>query len=184
MRYHLVTILLLLNAVLLGSVLVALKHKAADHLGLLARYGYRLGPSGDIAGHELDGWSSEPKVNTCQVCSNQTFCDEIGEQNIIRSVAYAGTNRRLRRFLDKVHSGERFTVAVVGGSVSTGHGLRAVNNAYDDTNMNKRIFNYFVSLSPRAEKDHVFVNGAQGGQGTPYFSYCFGKASPVTFLTP
>jgi hypothetical protein len=114
------------------------------------------------------------------------------EHNIIRSVAYAGTNRRLRRFLDKVHSGERFTVAVIGGSVSGGHGLQTADNYYDDTNMwvrylaisvrsdeetsrwvpadrHKRIFNYFVSLSPRAENDHVFVNGAQGGQGTPYF---------------
>jgi hypothetical protein len=59
----------------------------------------------------------------------------LSEHNIIRSVAYAGTNRRIRRFLEKVHSGDKFTVGVIGGSVSQGHGLHTTNNAYDETNM-------------------------------------------------
>lgn len=124
--------------------------------------------------------AAEDKMNKndfCRVCSDEAMCAEIGEHNIQRSIAYSGTNYRLRRFLDKLRAGQRVTVAVVGGSVSGGHGLQdEVDDKYSPKNMHMMIFNHLKELSGR--DDHVFVNDAQGGQGSGYFSYCLHEHIP------
>lgn len=119
----------------------------------------------------------EKRKDFCRVCADEKMCAEIGEHNIQRSIAYSGTNYRLRRFLDKLRAGHKVTVAVIGGSVSAGHGLLdPVDEKYSPKNMHMLIFNHLKKLSHR--NDHIFVNDAQGGQGSGYFSYCLHEHIP------
>lgn len=48
---------------------------------------------------------------------------EYGETNIRLSRTYEGSGTRIRRVLQKAMRGEGITIAVVGGSVSAGHGI-------------------------------------------------------------
>jgi hypothetical protein len=43
---------------------------------------------------------------------------------------FAGTNARLHRFLRKLQNGEPISMGVIGGSVSSGHGLIAKGREY------------------------------------------------------
>jgi hypothetical protein len=78
MRHHFFRIVLLLNAVLLVSLLVVLKRNPADHLGFHSQYRHPQEHANDIDLQELERWRKGTQVNTCQVCRNQTACDEIG----------------------------------------------------------------------------------------------------------
>jgi hypothetical protein len=73
-----VRILVLLNVVLLGSLVVVLKRNPADHLGFHSLSRQPQDHVDDIDLQELETWPRGTRVNTCQVCRNQTACDEIG----------------------------------------------------------------------------------------------------------
>lgn len=87
-----------------------------------------------------------------------------------------GTNARLHRFLRKVRSGEPFTLAAIGGSVSSGHGCGCYPLATCENNMHRRIFDHLDKLFPaqngtsigvdgRAEGKNTFINGAVPATG-------------------
>jgi hypothetical protein len=74
-------------------------------------------------------------------------------------------------------------------SVSKGHGIKHHDGLYAPENMHVRIFNYLDDKFPgngnavfkESAKDNgknSFVNGAQGGVGSDYFSMCFGEHIP------
>ncbi|WWC65459.1 uncharacterized protein I303_108077 [Kwoniella dejecticola CBS 10117] len=145
-------------------------------------------------------WNSDLAINggqavtrrACSMCEvDPEFCEEFGEENMIKSLGYTGTNNRLRRFLAKVRSGQPFTVGVIGGSVSKGHGLDAPDGDHPHTprNLNRIIFDHLNERYPNpngistgksglAEGKNTFVNGAQGGMGSDYFSLCFNEHIP------
>lgn len=117
------------------------------------------------------------------------LCAEVGEVNMAKAISYSGSNSRLRRFLAKARNGEAFTVAVVGGSVSAGHGLSFEDGGQrlTPTNMHRVVFDHLTTLFPQNEwvvgeksqdGKNGFVNGAQGGKGSNYFSMCFGEHIP------
>ncbi|WWC72366.1 uncharacterized protein I206_106328 [Kwoniella pini CBS 10737] len=129
---------------------------------------------------------------TCSMCEvNPEFCEEFGEENMIKSLGYTGTGNRLRRALAKMRSGKPFSVGVIGGSVSKGHGLDAPDgdNPHTPRNLNRIIFDHLNERFPNpngislgksglAEGKNTFVNGAQGGMGSDYFSLCFSEHIP------
>ncbi|WWC92047.1 uncharacterized protein L201_007001 [Kwoniella dendrophila CBS 6074] len=131
-------------------------------------------------------------AKTCSMCEvNPEFCEEFGEDNLTKALGFLGTNNRLRRALVKMRSGQPFSVGVIGGSVSKGHGLDAPDgdNAHTPKNLNRIIFDHLNDLFPnpkgiktgssgRSEGKNTFVNGAQGGMGTDYFSLCFNEHIP------
>ncbi|WVR08401.1 hypothetical protein IAU60_005456 [Kwoniella sp. DSM 27419] len=144
----------------------------------------------------LTGWGGgQGAVTTdvaggrCTMCDvNPAFCDEVGESNLMRSLAYTGTNNRIRRMLSKLRRGDKLTMGVVGGSVSHGHGLEEPA-AYARENFNRIIFDHLNDLFPaangveewesgRAEGKNSYINGAQGGMGSDYFSLCFNEHMP------
>lgn len=79
--------------------------------------------------------------------------------------------------------GEPFTIGVIGGSVSTGHGLYTPGGEqYSPENMHSVFFDYLNSTFPAPEgsvikTSHVpgknaFVNGAEPARGSDYYSMC------------
>ncbi|OWZ35371.1 hypothetical protein C343_01038 [Cryptococcus neoformans C23] len=130
----------------------------------------------------------------CSMCEvDPVLCEEIGEENLKRSLAFSGTNRRLRRVLAKLRRGETINVGAIGGSVTKGFGLNRYNEPYypdTPTNLHRIIFDHLVSLYPapngvmtgdsgRKEGKHGFINGGQGATGTGYFSYCWEEHVPA-----
>lgn len=106
------------------------------------------------------------------------------------SLAYIGSNDRLKRVLAKMRSGEPWTLGVIGGSgesslelanpVSGGHGIPWGNEPptdphYQPQNMHRVIFDHLQAKFPgqgsvlkengRDQGKNTFVNGAQGGMG-------------------
>lgn len=92
---------------------------------------------------------------------------------------YAGTNTRLHRVLRKLQNGEPISMGVIGGSVSSGHGLDQRGREYlphqrvvlshprvrvatdirsGPLNVHRRIFDYLTSKYPHP--GHKFTNGA------------------------
>ncbi|OCF34476.1 hypothetical protein I316_03991 [Kwoniella heveanensis BCC8398] len=128
----------------------------------------------------------------CRMCDvNQELCEEVGDSNLQKALGYTGTNNRLRRVLAKMRRGEPFTVGVVGGSVSRGHGIDDPkgDDPHHPKNMHRIIFEHLNSLFPsphgsviresgKKEGKNGFVNGARGGVGTDYFSLCFDEHIP------
>lgn len=91
----------------------------------------------------------------------------------------AGSNHRLRRALAKMRAGQPFSLGVIGGSVSAGHGL----GRDQWRNMHNIFFEHLNSMFPSREpaiegnkrKDgvhNIFRNGAEPGRGSDYFSMC------------
>ncbi|WRT70476.1 uncharacterized protein IL334_007474 [Kwoniella shivajii] len=128
----------------------------------------------------------------CSMCDvDPEFCEEFGEANLNKALEFAGSNNRLRRVLAKIRSGQPFTVGVIGGSVSKGHGLNAPDgdNPHTPRNLNRVVFDHLDSLFPAANgiskgesgkksNKNSIINGAQGGMGTDYFSLCFNEHIP------
>ncbi|KAK8850316.1 hypothetical protein IAR55_004233 [Kwoniella newhampshirensis] len=128
----------------------------------------------------------------CSLCEvDPELCVDMGETNLRKAVGYSGSNNRLRRVLAKMRRGEPFTVGVIGGSVSKGHGLDAEDgdNPHTPKNLNRIVFDHLNTLFPspngivtgksgKDEGKNSFINGAQGGMGTDYFSLCFNEHIP------
>lgn len=55
-----------------------------------------------------------PRCGMCDVAPE--LCAEIGTGRMDKSVSYAGSNKRLRRALKKMRSGEPWVMGVIGGS--------------------------------------------------------------------
>ncbi|AAW41092.1 CAP64 gene product - related [Cryptococcus deneoformans JEC21] len=139
----------------------------------------------------LDAFAVKQDSN-CGMCQfDPELCEDLGEDNVQRALAYVGTNARLRRVLAKLRRGERFTVGVVGGSVSKGFGLDKDVGYFPDTptNLNRIVFDRLNNLFPapngvkvgengREENMNSYINGAVGGVGTDYFSLCYGEHLP------
>ncbi|BEI80571.1 hypothetical protein CcaverHIS002_0111000 [Cutaneotrichosporon cavernicola] len=108
--------------------------------------------------------------------------EELGDVAMRRSVAYSGSNHRLRRTLAKMRAGEPFSMGVIGGSVSAGHGMDR-SKEYMQSIMHQVLFDYlnskFPSAQPAVDGRHtknsnrnVYWNGAQRARGSDYFSFC------------
>ncbi|WWD20499.1 hypothetical protein CI109_104975 [Kwoniella shandongensis] len=146
------------------------------------------GAGGPLAGQAV----LENRRVGCSMCEvDPALCEDMGEFNLRKAVGYSGSNNRLRRVLAKMKRGEPFTVGVIGGSVSKGHGLDAADgdNPHTPKNLNRIVFDHLDSLFPsskgivtgksgKAEGKNSFINGAQGGMGTDYFSLCFNEHIP------
>ncbi|KAJ9096754.1 hypothetical protein QFC21_005024 [Naganishia friedmannii] len=133
---------------------------------------------GDVHGtssllEEEEGYAARSSPMTCDLCppSNE-FCKSIG-------VVYEGSNVRLHRVLRKLRNGEPISFGVIGGSVSSGHGL-IVRGPTDvksgPLNLHQRIFEYVTAKYPHP--DHKFTNGAVAATGSQYFATCFAEHIP------
>ncbi|RXK39815.1 hypothetical protein M231_02870 [Tremella mesenterica] len=133
-------------------------------------------PEIDLEGFDLWVGQTERASKECGLCDvNPGLCQELGSDNIAKAIGFSGSNIRLRRFLQKASRGDPFTVAVVGGSVSGGHGLNDLPEGpyYSPRNMHRRVFEHLCDLFPQndrvlmegaSEGVNGFVNGAQGGK--------------------
>lgn len=107
-----------------------------------------------------------------------------------RGIMYSGTNHRLRRALAKMRRGEPWSMGVLGGSVSTGHGLRdPTGEVLSEFNMHRILFDHLNATFPSAKGSilhsvrasgeagpndghNTFINGAVPARGSDYFAYC------------
>jgi hypothetical protein len=102
--------------------------------------------------------------------------------NADQSAPRLGSNHRLRRFLAKASRRQGFTVGLIGGSITAGHGLPrhdfTEKEPHRPNNLGRIIFDFLNERFPApdgaaigeeaidsSKRQNVFVNGAQGGQG-------------------
>ncbi|WOO77031.1 uncharacterized protein LOC62_01G000632 [Vanrija pseudolonga] len=124
-------------------------------------------------------------VNICTAGPvGKRLCAEWGEAAVTRLVAYGGTNHRIRRALARMRAGKPFSMGTLGGSVSSGHGIRNQGNSrYAPSNLNVRLFSWLnatfpapggSAFEPAEKRDdvNVYVNGAEPARGSDYFSMC------------
>nr|ODN86120.1 hypothetical protein L203_04238 [Cryptococcus depauperatus CBS 7841] len=129
----------------------------------------------------------------CSMCEmDAELCRELGKERLERSLAYSGSNRRLRRALAKLRRGQTINIGAVGGSVTKGFGLDQEKEPYwpdTPTNFHRIVFDHLVSLYPapngvktgesgKEEDKHGYINGGLGGLGTDYFSLCWREHVP------
>ncbi|KAL7419164.1 hypothetical protein Q5752_006000 [Cryptotrichosporon argae] len=117
--------------------------------------------------------------DTCTLCgAAPELCNELGADFLVRSVGHEGSNARLRRFLAKLRRGEAVTIATVGGSVSTGHGLMVHDARTAPSNMHRRIFDRLSARfpSPWARAHASERAGAAAEDGTHAFGALVGGA--------
>ncbi|CAK9784892.1 hypothetical protein CC85DRAFT_271612 [Cutaneotrichosporon oleaginosum] len=175
---------LLLNVLLLAAPIYTLFFVApAFH-----RSETRLEWNEPVVGNELVQVPSTPPepVFECGISdagpTGRRLAATFGDAALRRSVAYSGSNHRLRRVLAKMRAGEPFSMGVLGGSVSAGHGMH--RSKEDEAHiMHRVLFDHLDSQFPAAEpaaegrvekggKRNVYWNGAQPARGSDYFSYC------------
>ncbi|RSH82182.1 hypothetical protein EHS25_006115 [Saitozyma podzolica] len=184
-------ILVLLCLLLQADPLLIASH-FPEHLAKYDLAAPGLSPRADQVGWRAGEQGSIPAGGSCDMCTTSpALCEEVGEAGLAKAVSYAGSNDRLRRVLARMKAGEPFTVGVIGGSVSRGHGLAAPDgdNANDPKNLNRIIFDHLDALFPQAAGTVLgesgrdlgkngFVNGALGGTGSDYFSLCLQEHIP------
>lgn len=87
--------------------------------------------------------------------------------------------------LDKARRGEAIKVAVLGGSVSEGHGFKTRPNEYGAI-PHDRIWHQTVvkDLQRQFGADQVeFVNGAKAATDSGYFEWCYRESAKVVRST-
>ncbi|KZV88439.1 hypothetical protein EXIGLDRAFT_772719 [Exidia glandulosa HHB12029] len=104
----------------------------------------------------------------CDTCGpGDALCQQYGAHNLARSRGYEGSNARLRRVLRDAERGRPIKVAVLGGSVTNGHGVKP------DQNWVNLFGAWWNRTFPRSEL--TLQNGAVPATGSDYFSMCFGE---------
>ncbi|RUS16673.1 SGNH hydrolase-type esterase domain-containing protein [Jimgerdemannia flammicorona] len=121
-------------------------------------------------------WKFVPKERYpfCQRCGGpeiDPICDEYGDDVLRRSLAHEGTSRRLREKIKQAQRGKPIKFAVLGGSVSVGHGIDDRTQTY-----HQRVFSWWNTQFPHA--DNTFVQGSVPATDSAYFAYCFHKRIP------
>ncbi|KAH9811212.1 hypothetical protein DFH28DRAFT_982543 [Melampsora americana] len=114
-----------------------------------------------------------------------TFCptfgegDELGQvygqQAILKTRTHIGSSDRVKRVLRRAMSGLPITIGILGGSISSCHGLDAttahpLGNPIGPNCYPHRIFSWLNDVFPHPANE--LTNGALRRTGTSYFGYC------------
>jgi len=192
-RRKLVTVLILLAGGYLTFTLLA-RH-SVQHYGLpvtlasASLFGRSSSSSKDLAqrvfSSDLAAASSrykpapgfEESLPNCRVSDlvNDPITKEYGQNNVRLSRSYEGTGQRVRKVLLKALRGEPIKIAVVGGSVSSGHGIEWPLTS--DNYMYKRIHQWFVDTFPKTQVD-LNLDSVIPATTAFYFSYCVKETLP------
>ena len=119
----------------------------------------------------------EDSLANCRVADlpNDPLVKEYGQNNIRLSRAYEGTGDRVRRVLQKARSGQKIKIAVVGGSVSTGHGVKPPFTSKNY--MYYIIQQWFLDTFPGAQHE-INLDSAIPATTAFWFSYCVLETVP------
>ncbi|KAK9898571.1 hypothetical protein P389DRAFT_167095 [Cystobasidium minutum MCA 4210] len=119
----------------------------------------------------------ESALPSCRVTDlpNDPLVTEYGQNNIRLSRTYEGSGVRVRRVLQKAIRGEPIKIAVMGGSVSTGHSLTWPHTA--ENHMHLRVHKWFQDTFPGAEHT-INTDSAIPAVTARYFSYCIHETLP------
>ncbi|GAA5894320.1 SGNH/GDSL hydrolase family protein [Sporobolomyces salmoneus] len=114
-----------------------------------------------------------------------TFCptfgpgDELGSvygrESILKTRAHVGSSERVRRVIKRAMAGLPITIGVLGGSVSSCHGLDAtqahpLGNPIGPNCYPHRVFSWLNDVFPHPANE--LTNGALRRTGTSYFGFC------------
>lgn len=123
--------------------------------------------------------SAPAPTSICQ--KDEEIEKEYGRVNVRRSRAYAGSGARTQKFLQRLEAGEHLTIAVIGGSVSTGHGAipGVGNHQYNAVEFQDRwhqiVHQHLDTLYPGQV---TFVDAARPAVDSSFFAYCFTTTVP------
>ncbi|GAA6038999.1 hypothetical protein JCM8097_000148 [Rhodosporidiobolus ruineniae] len=113
---------------------------------------------------------------TSSTCgANDELIREYGGTNIKLSRVHEGSGFRVQRFLEKLENGESVKVAVVGGSVSNGHGTDERGNRYQYGAIKQTWHSYVSSWLNETYGPTEFVNGAKAATDSSFFRFCWSE---------
>ncbi|KAJ7069380.1 hypothetical protein C8F01DRAFT_1207108 [Mycena amicta] len=102
----------------------------------------------------------------CEWCGpGDDMCTKYGEPHLSRALAFTGANTRFRRVLLKAQSGARVKIGILGGSVTKGHGVSALQQ------WPSLYGHWWRDTFPDAEI--VVLNGAVPATTSDYYAACF-----------
>ncbi|TNY21977.1 hypothetical protein DMC30DRAFT_349685, partial [Rhodotorula diobovata] len=115
---------------------------------------------------------------------NSTLLQTYGRHALRLSRVHEGSGYRVQRALDRLERGEGIKAAVVGGSVSNGHGMSSdgvpfVYGAVKDT-WHKVVSSWLnETYGPQS-----FVNGAMAATDSSFFRYCWAERVRLGEVAP
>ncbi|GAA5891160.1 hypothetical protein JCM6882_006443 [Rhodosporidiobolus microsporus] len=119
-----------------------------------------------------EGTSATTNISTCSV--DASFARAYGAHNVKLSRVHEGSGYRVQQVLKKAAEGEAIKIAVVGGSVSNGHGM--LNGTRYVYGAIKEIWHSFVSTwIDEIYGQQTFINGAKAATDSTVFEYCWAQ---------
>ncbi|GAA6034669.1 hypothetical protein JCM8097_001108 [Rhodosporidiobolus ruineniae] len=98
---------------------------------------------------------------------------EYGTYNIKLSRVHEGTGYRVQRFLRKLENGEKVKIAVIGGSVSTGHGTAEDGTLHSYGAIKKTWHHHVSSWINATYGGQEYLNGAMPATDSSFFRFCW-----------
>ncbi|GAA6033724.1 hypothetical protein JCM8097_004399 [Rhodosporidiobolus ruineniae] len=117
-------------------------------------------------------------------CGDGQLVHEYGAYNIKLSRVHEGSGFRVQRFLQKVADGEKVKVAVIGGSVSNGHGTDENGNKWQYGAIKQTWHTFVSSWINGTFGEQEFLNGAMGATDASFFRFCWSERIHLSERAP
>ncbi|GAA5909168.1 hypothetical protein JCM8208_003397 [Rhodotorula glutinis] len=123
-----------------------------------------------------------PAASTCRV--EPALLHEYGRHTLRLSRVHEGSGYRVQRLLERLEGGEGIKAAVIGGSVSNGHGMSSSGVPFEYGAV-KQTWHKFVSAWLNTTYGpQTFVNGAMAATDSTFFRYCWAERVRLEELAP
>ncbi|CAD6578863.1 MAG: Delta(24)-sterol C-methyltransferase [Cyphobasidiales sp. Tagirdzhanova-0007] len=153
----------------LGKILTQNFVYIGEKLGMFPKGTYDVGETLKVAANCLVAGGRAKLFTPMPDLADDPLVQEYGQNNIRLSRTYEGTGARIRRVLQKALRGEAIKIAVVGGSVSAGHGVPVPTTP--NNFIFTRILQWFLDTFPDATHE-LNMDAAIPATTAFYFSYC------------
>ncbi|KAG0662519.1 cap64-like protein [Rhodotorula mucilaginosa] len=131
---------------------------------------------GGTGGYGPANFSEPPPFTFCPTFgSTDELGNVYGRESILKTHAHVGSTERIRKVIKRAMAGLPITIGVLGGSVSSCHGLDAtqahpLGNPTGPNCYPHRVFSWLNDVFPHPANE--LTNGALRRTGTSYFGFC------------
>ncbi|GAA5826981.1 hypothetical protein JCM11251_002191 [Rhodosporidiobolus azoricus] len=142
---------------------------------LFASYSEVASPSLSLVASSKSSSAADSTAAITSPCKvDSSFARTYGAHNIKLSRVHEGSGYRVQQVMKKAGEGEQIKIAVVGGSVSNGHGM--LNGTRYVYGAIKEVWHSFVATwFDETFGEQVFINGAKAATDSTVFAYCWAE---------
>ncbi|GAA5932266.1 hypothetical protein JCM3775_001178 [Rhodotorula graminis] len=114
-----------------------------------------------------------PAASTCRV--DPSLLREYGRHTLSLSRVHEGSGYRVQRVLERLESGEGIKAAVIGGSVSNGHGMSPSGVPFEYGAVKAPWHTFVSAWLNTTYGPQAFINGAMAATDSTFFRYCWAE---------